>query len=369
MNKFMCNAITIVVVVISMIFAGTMSALATTENNFRAELATPDTIVEHKWPVTADEMCKAYYDMNKDGKISVADLALVKRESLIGDSLSYKDYEMVNNFLLTGNWPYELEFVDADLDELKYDDMTKALVDEYSYGILVDIQVFDETVTIRHLNDGTVYELRLGKKEPALVKPIAWAYNLGNYHIGIEVSEENDIYWESYEEDVKANIDGYANIRMWPTFEKEMYIYYDFDRDDVLTAFDLVMAKKYVFYGDSLGLLDVTNLQKFLLTGEWESPLSFFETDTEELEYNKTNLNLITTLTYGEFVDFAIEGDTARLRFLNSACINEVRFKNDEIVLKIKDFNFNGTQFCIGVTAENTLAWNWSSEDSIAELN
>lgn len=324
--------------------------------------------VTTEWPVSSEEMLNAYYDFNEDGQIDIPDLVIAKRMSLVGDKLSFSDYELVKEKILTGEWKYELEYMEVDLDDLVYSEEVAAMIDMYKYGYLVDMQIDGDAARIRYLNDVTVWELRLSRKASSdLVRPIVYTFDKGDMHILFELTEENNLAWTECAEGFAPNFPNHVGqVSLWPTSAEEMSRYYDFDGDNALTVFDMCIARKEL---GRLSTDDLENLSQYLLTGEWSQAIDYEEVDLDDLSYCSDTLAIINYMTAGMLVDEDHAEETLRLRFLNGVKIKEIRVERyDEVIFNIMDFNYNGESFCIGFTANNELAWNWHSEDKIPEM-
>lgn len=109
---------------------------------------------------------------------------------------------------------------------------------------------------------------------------------------------------------------------------------------------------------------DVIVLQNYLLTGEWQNKMQYEVTDLSNMEYSPECVDIITSLTYGQLVDYHINNATGKiwLRFLNDCTIQEVIIPRDDVFVKIKDITLReqyGDIISIGITSENRLGWNW----------
>lgn len=281
------------------------------------------------------------------------------KASIEESRLAVSDYELVYDYILTGTWKSKMYIMSTSLDRRTYDEETISLMSVYAGGELVDIQIDGEILIVRHLNDCVITEIRVSQNNPYLSGTIVYAFNFKDMHIGIEIEEDGAFGWDSWAQDVEIDID----TPTWSCDSAYMSKYYDFNKDERIDVFDFIEAKRLAFESDKLSLDDVSQLQSYLLTGEWQNEMQYNVVDLSDLEYSPECVDMIISLSYGQLVDYHING-TGKiwLRFLNNCTIQEVVIPNDTIFVKVKDITLNeqhGSIISIGITAEDKLGWTW----------
>lgn len=299
-----------------------------------------------------------YYDLNNDGKISVSDLVMIKEAVEARGTLAVSDYELVYEFILTGTWKSKMNLMSTSLDRRVYNEETIHLMSVYTGGELVDIQIDGDVLTIRHLNDHVITEIRSSHRNLHSVISPLYVFDLQDKHITIQLDENGSFVWNSWKKHIE--IDG----PKWSLYSANMTAYYDLNKDGLLDVFDMIEARRLAFESDKLSFDDAVALQGYLLTGKWQYEMHYEMTDLSDMEYSPECVDMITNLTYGQLVDYYISNTTGKiwLRFLNNLTIREIVLPRDSLFLKVKDITLNENYdaiISVGYTAEDKLAWSW----------
>lgn len=317
----------------------------------------------NEWFEEGIEYNSITYDLNSDGRITIADLTLAKKYAYISDKLSENDVENIKSYILEGEWLYNVNSRLIDIDNLDYTPENASELRSASAGLITGMYYNDdEGFVVNFLNDAKLTQIEsfVGSAEISQLEfagcPIAYAFNYGDKHVALFETYKG-LVWKSYDEFVVTT----EARKYWAPSNSGVNFtrYYDFDKDSVISVFDLVYARKYLKEG-KLCDTDLFMLKEYLLTGIWNQNIVTYEYSLNDYSYNTYTINTIADLSGGVFVDSKQEGTCLYLRFLKDVNIYELSLDNyaGDIVLPIKyHVNDYGYGYVIGATENGTLSW------------
>lgn len=325
------------------------------------------------------------YDLNHDHKVTVADLAIVKKYTLEKQVLSMRDYEMLKSYLLTGEWPYNLTYNSIDMDTQVYSEEFASFFCDISAGVTIDADIpstMDELtlVTLYDTRVLTVHSSRYVEKEHISSHPFVITFNGLSDSFSFSLDEENKFYWDYWPYSVYPEYP-YAPKEEEP--DVNLSLMYDLNHDERLDVFDLILVQKEVANG-KLTTNDWEVLKTFLLTGEWMTPITW-EGPIDALDvyqnYEQKALDYLTEHTQGVPVEAHIYKDneayygagSIEIAYLYDVSIEFVCIgrcdQSHYLVLRLKDVVLpDGKSIVIGVSDDGYMCWDYFCEDLYPEI-
>lgn len=327
--------------------------------------------------IVSDDDVDEAYDLSKNGEIDVADLVCVKNAIDKGE-MTQNDFEMVEAYLKTGEWIYGLSYIYRDLSSMEYSPKSVDFLKDNTSGKLIKLSNVYGVLRLTFLKDTRLVEI--------CVSDVAYipSYNVeavfdyeDSFYLIYASSKNNKYEWSEVEKSShpgahtpkKYSYIDCESASMSNVFEN----YYDLNEDNIIDVFDMICARDLVSE-NKMGILDVTMLKDYLLTGQWTTNVSIEKVDMFRVSCYDTTFNRIFEMHYID--SEKINTNTVKLRFMKNANIVELyidRKANDETIMEMiatyivgKNQNINTDVGCDDMiilykTTDGHVAWGESA--------
>lgn len=312
------------------------------------------------------------YDLSKNGEIDVADLVCVKNAIDKGE-MTQNDFAMVEAYLKTGEWIYRVGYTYRDLSSMEYSPKSVDFLKDNTSGKLIKLSNLYGVLRLTFLKDTRLVEICISDVTYIPSYNVEAVYDYEDSFYVIYASSKNNKYeWSKVEKSSypwgqtpkKYSYIDCESASMSNVFEN----YYDLNGDNVIDVFDMICARDLVSE-NKMGILDLTMLKDYLLTGQWTTNVSIEKVDMFRVSCYETTFNRIFEMYYID--SEKINMNTIKLRFMKNANIVELyldRKANEETIGEIiatygvgKNTNINADGYddviVLYETTDGHVAW------------